>query len=366
MFELTAKNASEYLLARNQITSADVLIQELGDGVSSMVLKVLDLNAGEPVGTDLRTSGQIKRGVPDQRMRAGKCIVLKQPRAPLHVAAARQTDGDRIGPEREALRRFSEFMPTETLPRLLWEDKENRVLAISPAPAEYLNLKTSLLAGKGRRWWITQAARWLAHLHRKTSADLAGARCADFQFFEQQQTAPYFHHLRSKHPAVASQLGDLCQFLLSDPNCLIHGDYSPKHILVSPEANDYTGVFVVDFKMVSKGRSIFDIATIISHLLLNGFYRAPGWRPFMLMADEAWHAYSQAAGPTLIAAHTDWGAILLGSRLLAHIDDDVPEVYLTDEPRRQAVRACALELLFSGGSLDDALDIVGGHLSLIE
>ncbi|MGC8560757.1 MAG: phosphotransferase [Phycisphaerae bacterium] len=366
MFELTPQNVIEYLLAKNQITSTDVLIQELGGGVSGMVLKVLDMNAGEPVGTDLRTPGQIKRGVPDQRMRAGKCLVLKQPREQFRVAAAWQVDCDRIWLERDALRMLAERMPTETLPQVLWEDAENLVLAISPAPPEYVNLKTSLLAGKGKRWWITQAARWLAHLHRATMGSAGHARFTDARLFEQQRIDPYFRHLQSQYPAVAERLGDLCQFLLSDPICLIHGDYSPKNILVSPEPGDHSGVFIVDFEVVFVGQPIFDIATLMNHLLLKGFYRAPHWRAFMLMADEAWHAYSEAAGPSLIAAHADWGAVLLGSLLLARVDGKSPVEYLTDESRRDAVRACALELLTSGGSLDDALDIVGDHLNRLD
>ena len=366
MFELTPQNAGEYLLGRGEISSADVLIQELGGGVSSIVLKVLDINSGEPIGTDLRTPGQIKRGVPDQRMRAGKCLVLKQPREHFRVAVAWRVDCDRIWVERDAIQMLGEFMPVETLPRFLWEDAENLVLAISPAPTEHVNLKTALLAGKGRRWWITQAVRWLAGMHRATTGSAAAKPFANTRLFEQQRIDPYFRHLRPQHPAAAAQLDDLCRWLVSDAQCLIHGDYSPKNILVSPDQDESPGVFIVDFEVVFLGQPLFDIATLINHLLLKGFYRAPHWRAFMLMADEAWHAYSQAAGPSLIGAHADWGAVLLGALLLARVDGKSPVEYLTDESRRDAVRTCALELLTTGGSLEDALDIVGGHLNRLD
>jgi hypothetical protein len=55
--------------------------------------------------------------------------------------------------------------------------------------------------------------------------------------------------------------------------------------------------------------------------------------------------------------------VLLGALLLARVDGKSPVEYLTDESRREAVRTCALELLTTGGSLDDGLDIVGEHLN---
>lgn len=362
MMELSQSNVVAYLLGRREISSERVLIQVLADGVSSVVIKVLDADGGEPVGTDMRTPGQLKRGVPDTRMRAGRCLVLKQPREFLTVGTRWRVDTDRIWLERDALMALAPLMPANTLPQVMWEDRENRILAISPAPAEYKNLQTLLLAGKTLRWPVTAAARWLAHMHRTTARTATPATFAECRLFRQQRITPYLQYPQTAHPSVARHLEALGNFLLSDPVCLIHGGYSPENILIAADAVDDRGIFIVDFEVVFRGQPLFDIVTLISHLLLNGFYFAPQWRPFMLLADEAWHAYQQAASPPLLATNQAWGGTLLGGLLLARVDGQSPMGFLTDETKQQAVRQCALELLQSGGSLDDAMDTVGERL----
>lgn len=96
VMKLSQSNVVDYLLGRREISSERVLIQVLGGGVSSVVIKVLDADGGEPVGTDMRTPGQLKRGVPDTRMRAGRCLVLKQPREFLAAGTRWRVDTDRI------------------------------------------------------------------------------------------------------------------------------------------------------------------------------------------------------------------------------------------------------------------------------
>ncbi len=366
MIELSRSNVVEYLLKRGEISSADALVQELGGGVSGVVIKVLDPDGGEPVGTDMRSPGQIKRGVPDTRMRAGKCLVLKQPRELFAVATTWRVDADRIWSERDALIMLSTLMPINTLPQVLWADQDNQILAITPAPPEYVNLKTSLLSGKTLRWPITAAARWLAHMHRSTADVSTPSSFSDSRLFRQQRIMPYLAYPQAAHPSVAARLEAVSAFLLSDPVCLIHGDYSPKNMLMAPDALEDRGIFIVDFEVVFRGQPLFDIATLINHLLLKGFYFAPQWRPFMLLADEAWHAYQQAAPPRLLSARDQWGGFLLGSLLLARVDGQSPVEYLTDEVKRQAVRNCALDLLKTGGSLDDAMDLVGEHLGHLD
>lgn len=362
MFELSQSNVVDYLLDRGEISSADVLIQQLGGGVSSVVIKVMDANGGEPVGTDMRTPGQIKRGVPDTRMRAGKCMVLKQPKEHFAVATTWRVDTDRIWLERDALGMLSTVMPAGTLPAVMWADTANQILAISPAPPEYVNFKNLLLAGKIFRWPITAAARWLAQLHMATAGMATPELFNNQRLFQQQRIVPYLKYPQAAHPVVADRLELLGEFLLSQPVCLIHGDFSPKNILIASDAVTERGIFVVDFEVVFRGQPLFDITTLMNHLLLKGFYHAPQWRPFMLLADEAWHAYQQAATPRLLAAAGQWGGILLGGLLLARVDGQSPVEYLTDELKRQAVRDCAVALLKSGGSMDDALDAVGEHL----
>ena len=78
--------------------------------------------------------------------------------------------------------------------------------------------------------------------------------------------------------------------LLEGQQCLIHGDYSPKNIFLVPEGEKgkellagkrgreqrLSHLMVLDFEVAYYGHCGFDVATLINHFLLKGFYHGAG------------------------------------------------------------------------------------------
>lgn len=367
MQKLTLENVTDYLRQRNAVSNGQVLAKNLSGGVANTVLMLMDMGAGEPIGTDMRSESQKKRGIPDQRMRQGNCFVIKQPLEFFATAAEWRVDLDRVWVERDAINALAPLLPAGSVPKVLWDDPENCVLAISAAPAGSLNFKTELLAGRIDPRAATAAAELLAQLHTKSAGQPALlARFADGRLFDQQRIDPYLRHLLPTHATAQPAIRRVIDLLTGRPMCLIHGDYSPKNMLLSPPADAGPGVpplMLLDFEVVFYGNPAFDTATFINHLLLKAFYSGKKWRPFMLAADRFWNHYMARTPAAIHAPSMQAGGTILGALMLARLDGKSPVEYLTDARVRERIRTLALAMLAQPETgMDAALDMAGEAL----
>src|SRR6476661_2180385 len=132
MFELSANNVAEYLRTSLRARSSDAIgARELAGGVSNLVLLV---------------------EVPGRNER----FVVKQARGRLRVAEEWLCPVERIWREVEVLRlcgdlvqrvlkvQSSKFKVEAEVPRVLWEDRENYVYAMTAAPENHRTWKEML------------------------------------------------------------------------------------------------------------------------------------------------------------------------------------------------------------------------------
>ncbi len=366
MIELSEHNALDYLRQRSRVSpDGEVLVQSLSGGVANVVLKIMDMNAGAPVGTDMRTASQIKRGIPDQRMRSGACFVIKQPLEEFRTAAKWAVDRDRVWVERDALIMLGEILPADSLPTVLWSDAENYVLAISVAPVGVVNWKKQLLAGQIDRRAAEAAAELLAILHASTMKDAKWAqRFGDSPGFIQQRIDPYLRFAAEKNKSAAPALRDVETELLHAPTCLIHGDFSPKNMLWrAPGDGQSAHLFILDFEVAFYGNPAFDVATLLNHLLLKAFYLKKRWRAAMIAADYFWQTYRETAPKAMAGEISGSGGKILAALMLARMDGKSPVEYITEEDQKNVIRQCATEwLLQEDLSMDGAIDHIAGYL----
>ncbi|HMD55805.1 MAG TPA: phosphotransferase, partial [Phycisphaerae bacterium] len=313
---------------------------------------------------DMRSESQKKRGVPDKRMREGKCFVIKQPLEKFRTAAQWLVDRDRIWVERDALQMLSKIVPAGSIPEVHWSDEENYILAVSAAPAGALNWKSELLAGRVDKNCTEAAARFLATMHAGTTGQNAFAeRFGEPRLFIQQRVDPYLNFIAQKHPEFSGELAQVTDLLLKHPLCLIHGDYSPKNMLVITEPDQPVRLMLLDFEVNFYGHPSFDAATLINHLLLKGFHHGKHWRRFMLAADGFWHTYQPRASKPIAKEVTATAGRVLGALMLARVDGKSPVEYIMDDAVKERVRKCAAAILkLPDPSLDSALDTAGEFL----
>ncbi len=123
---------------------------------------------------------------------------------------------------------------------------------------------------------------------------------------------------------------------------LIHGDVSPKNILVGGDR-----LVFIDAECACIGDPAFDLAFCLKHLLLKCLWR-PEFVPEYLacysamvsgyMANVSWESKSEFEART---------ATLLPGLFLARVDGRSPVEYVVDEEGRKKVRKCARALLLN-------------------
>jgi aminoglycoside phosphotransferase (APT) family kinase protein len=214
-----------------------------------------------------------------------------------------------------------------SVPRLLAHDGEAGFFAMEFLP--YPVWKGELLAGRVDPAVGEAVGDVLGMLHRVSTREPGVAEeFATDTNFAVLRLEPYFRTTARRHPHLADRLAALSERTAATCLALVHGDVSPKNILVGP-----TGPVFLDAECAWFGDPAFDVAFCLTHLSLKMLVRPD-------RADEL-----RAAARRLLdahAAHVAWEpgaafdhrvATLLPAILLARVDGASPVEYLTDASR---------------------------------
>ncbi len=233
-------------------------------------------------------------------------------------------------------------MAPAAVPRVLAHDPELGAFAMSYLdPATHAVWKDELRDGRADPAFATAVGRTLAAIHSATafSEELA-VRFANDATFHSIRLEPYLEATAQAHPDLADELISLSKETQAHKIALVHGDVSPKNILVGPK-----GPVFLDAECAWFGEPAFDLAFCLNHLLLKCI-----WTPSAAQAFMA----SFAALATAYLAGVDWenpiaterrAARLLPALLLARIDGKSPVEYIVAVHDKARVRSAARDLI---------------------
>jgi aminoglycoside phosphotransferase (APT) family kinase protein len=303
-------------LRRMAIASAHqhVVLDPLGGGVSSDIYRA---------------------ALPD------RVVCIKRALSRLKVAADWQAPIERSHYEAEWMRVAAAIAPA-AVPELLGEDCPTGSFAMAYLdPDRYPVWKTLLADGTIDIRTAAAVGDVLGRIHAATAdrPDIA-ARFPTDEIFYAIRLEPYLVATARGHPDAAERLATLVETTRRTRRALVHGDFSPKNLLIGPR-----GPVIVDAECAWFGDPAFDVAFVLNHLLLKGAWR-PQWRARYV---EAFHALLDAyrvrvrwEPPAEVAMRT---AALLPALMLARIDGKSPAEYLTSAAVKQEIRAFARSLL---------------------
>lgn len=273
-----------------------------------MVLPEIEVNIqnSEELFDYLRTRGRLRSGeLPKCRMltggvsnrtvlvtrASGESLVLKQALAELRVADHWFSPPERILREAAGMTALGRLAPRGSIPGLLFTDSDNYVLAMEAVPEPHENWKTVLLTERVEMGHVEQFAKLLAAIHRGGTDREFRQAFGDWSFFESLRIEPYYLTTASRVLPAAAFLHRLVEQTRARQIALVHGDYSPKNILI------YNRQFVLlDHECIHFGDPAFDVGFSIAHLLskANHLERA---RPALAAAVEHyWEVYRQGRG----------------------------------------------------------------------
>jgi aminoglycoside phosphotransferase (APT) family kinase protein len=209
-------------------------------------------------------------------------------------------------------------------------------------PAHHPLWKDELREGRADPGFAAAVGARLARIHAATArrADLA-ARFATDANFHAIRLEPYLAATARLHPDLAAPLAALAERTARTRLALVHGDVSPKNILVGPQ-----GPVFLDAECAWYGDPAFDLAFCLNHLLLKCLWR-PACAPRFLDCYAALAgAYLDAVAWEPAAQIERRAATLLPGLLLARVDGKSPVEYLAeDETAKAQVRRAARSLL---------------------
>ena len=93
---------------------------------------------------------------------------------------------------------------------------------------------------------------------------------ADRTFFEALRLEPYYRYTALRTPASADFYDALITDTLSHALTLVHGDYSPKNVLVHHDQ-----LVLLDYEVAHWGDPAFDVGFALTHLLSKAHHIAP-------------------------------------------------------------------------------------------
>jgi 5-methylthioribose kinase len=279
MREIDATTAESYLRETGRIApDAPVSIRELAGGVSNVVLLVSRPN-GESLFVVKQARGQLRVADP------WFCSVARIFREVDVLEICRRVLELCCGAHNEAALSID-------VPCVLFVDRENYLFAMTAAPAHQV-WKQQLLEGRCDPAVAAASGRMLGILHANTWNHSGVARqLADQTYFDQLRLDPYYRHVGRQHAELAPSLERLIKSLADHPRCLVHGDFSPKNILVGSG-----GLTLVDCEVGHFGDPAFDLGFFLSHLILKAFHARPrGW-DYIRLTFDFWQAYESQLLP---------------------------------------------------------------------
>src|SRR5690349_22703198 len=178
-------------------------------------------------------SGGVSSLVVRARARTG-CAVVKQALPRLKVRDEWLSRVERSSIEARCARVLASIVPG-SVPETLAHDEARHALIMACAPEGSANWKVQLMSGVVDTDTSAEAGRLLGRIHARTvgSPDLATA-FDDRSFFDELRIDPYLRTLMPRHPDLAPLIGAMVEEHLATRVCLVHGDYSPKNLLVAP------------------------------------------------------------------------------------------------------------------------------------
>ncbi len=280
--------------------------------------------------------------------------MAKQSLGKLRVEDDWRSSRERIFRESAAIQALRSILDG-AVPRVVHVDRENFFYLMSAAPEGSVVWKKSLLDGEVRFEIAETAGRMLASMIKASQLEPAfKERFADRTVFDELRIDPYYRTTAIRHPDSREALERLIEDSWNIRTSLVHGDYSPKNILVHGDA-----IVLIDFEVVHWGDPSFDSGFLLNHLMLKSFHRPQDSERYYQAAQAFWQALVSGLGGATLVNFEQMTMRHLGGLMLARIDGKSPAEYIRDEATRSRVRRTAKRLLAEQPkSHDEALEIV--------
>jgi 5-methylthioribose kinase len=269
------------------------------------------------------------------------CFCVKQALSQLRVVAVWHAPVARNAAEVDWIRLVS-GLDASWVPEVLGHDPVSQCFAMQYLPLDqYPVWKMQLRDGLVDSTVAEAVGSRLGQIHAATAnrPELAD-QFAHQDHFYSLRLEPYFVEAARRHPFLAAILMSLVERTNSTRLALVHGDVSPKNILVGPH-----GPVLLDAECAVYGDPAFDIAFCLNHLLLKCVWRPHYCSDYQKSFRHLIDAYVPWVSWEAVGDLEKRVAQLIAALLLARIDGKSPVEYLTAPEDQDRVRQFAISHL---------------------
>lgn len=213
------------------------------------------------------------------------------------------------------------------------------VMGYLSGPNTYL-LKSALFEGNGSRQDAHNVGRILGRIHQISAKSQFDASPFDNRDdFYDLRIEPYLIHTAKSHEAIANKLTEMADHLYQSKQVLVHGDVSPKNILIHDGRPH-----LLDAECATMGDASFDISFCLNHFILKALHVQSHREDYFALCDSFWQAYKAEIDFEDITSLERRVSQLIPMLLLARVDGKSPVEYLTDTTAVE-IRQAALSLI---------------------
>lgn len=281
----------------------------------------------------------------------GEQWVLKQALEKLRVEADWFSRPDRILREAAGIELLPRWAGEGSIPQFKFLDEDHYLLAMEAVPQPHRNWKQVLLSEGPDPALVEQFAGLLANIHGKSSADELGkTRFSEKDFFISLRLEPYYQFAGQRVLSARDFLESLVGDTLKVADCVVHGDYSPKNILVYQDR-----LILLDHEVIHWGDPAFDIGFSTTHLLSKTLHVKNHRSAFREAVSQYWNTYRDQVGFSIFRGDFEERCIrhTLGC-LLARVEGRSPLEYLNESEKNYQKRM-VLDLISNLPSSMEAL-----------
>ena len=213
------------------------------------------------------------------------------------------------------------------------------VMGYLSGPNTYL-LKSALFEGKCTRQDAHNIGRILGRIHQiSTESQFDTTPFDNRDNFYDLRIEPYLIHTAKSHEAVADKLTEMADLLYQSKQVLVHGDVSPKNILIH-DGRPY----LLDAECATMGDASFDVSFCLNHFILKALHVQSHREDYFGLCDGFWQAYKAEIDFEDITSLERRISQLIPMLLLARVDGKSPVEYLTQKTSAE-IRRIALSAI---------------------
>ncbi|MBU8865909.1 phosphotransferase family protein [Paenarthrobacter aromaticivorans] len=259
----------------------------------------------------------------------GRSLCVKGALARLKVAQEWLAPTSRNRVEYDWLQLAGTITPGQ-VPQVLAYDEQAGLFAMQFLPPEdYPVWKTELLAGHIEPTAAYAVGDLVGRLHAASAKDpSAAAKFATDDNFDALRIEPYFRVTARANPDVDDRIDWLAAVTTGTHLVVVHGDVSPKNILLGPH-----GPVLLDAECAWFGDPAFDVAFCLNHLLLKAMVLPDHIEQLHRSAQLLLEGYMQHINWEPAAHLMGRVAALLPLLALARVDGASPLEYLSPDQR---------------------------------